>query len=129
MTCFSSCKTKTRKRNFIEIEQYFESLSVPLYFVGLITSVDIFLLPFYCIFWGEVSLHTSATTNCFLRRTFFVGFSEFPSLVHWCTVTHQPKPQRPTLFQRQRHQARLRSLTDLIKPPARACHEANYPVQ
>ena len=40
--------------------------------------------------------------NPFLREHIFVGFNEFPSLVCWCIIIHNHRPQGPTLLRRVR---------------------------
>ena len=76
------------------------SLSVSLYFVGLILlRLWLFFYSIFLSFLEQVSPHTLATTICFSREHIFVGF---PSLKYWCTVIHHHRPQGPALFRRVR---------------------------
>ena len=60
-----------------------------------------FSTPSFIIFGVGLPAYLS-NHNPFSREHIFVGFNEFPSPVHWCTVIHHHRPQGPTLFRRVR---------------------------
>ena len=71
----------------------------PLIFrVDFFTIVAVFLLHLFFIIFGVGLPAYLSNHNPFSREHIFVGFNEFPSLVHWCAVIHHDRPQGPTLF-------------------------------
>ena len=80
-----NCKYDKLQHKFISF-----SFGDPLYFRGQITSVAVFLFHIP---------HTSETAVSFQGSKFLQVFNEFPSLICWCAVIHNHRPQGPTLFQ------------------------------